>query len=159
MKSYILACLTLVVALGVIAGCTDKVEETLDPDLKMTVHESFARYTSPAPGTKNASEGKEFLYIKINITNNNEKTKHTVWNADLFSVDDNGATQVEGAYLANLDMREIDSIAIDEGTGKTFYAVFEVPDDMDMKYIRYEPGIDEPLDAEIPAYDHYTEKV
>jgi hypothetical protein len=131
----------------------------LDPDLDLTIKEVSAQFTSPAPNARNASDGKEFLYVKINITNDNDKTKHTVWDADRFSVDDNSALQIDGKFLANNEMREIDTLIIDEGQGKTFYVVFEVPDDMIMKYLRYDPGLDEPLDSEIPSYDHYSEKI
>ncbi len=156
MKPQVLAgALLLVMAAGLIAGCTE-IEETIDPDLKMTVIEVVAKGQSPAPTAVNASEGNEFLYIKINITNDNEKADHTIWNADRFSVDDNSATQIEGGYLANLDSRTVDSLIIDTGEGKTFWVVFEVPSDMQMLYIRYDGGLDEPLDNEIPAYEHYS---
>ncbi len=159
MKSTMVLGLSVFLTVCMIAGCTDKVEETLDPNLKLTVHEAVAMFTSPAPSSRNATDGKEFLYVKINITNNNEKTDHTVFNADRFSVDDNDATSFEGSFIANLDMREMNSLVIDHGAGKTFYVVFEVAEDLDMKYLRYEPGIDEPLDAEIPEYDHFSEKI
>jgi hypothetical protein len=37
--------------------------------------------------------------------------------------------------------------------------VFEVEDDMKMKYLRYDAGLDEPIDNEIPDYDHFEGKV
>ncbi len=151
--------LFLVLTAGIIAGCLEEVEETVDPDLDLIVIEIVAKDKSPAPNAVNASDGKEFLYVKINITNQNDKADHTVWNADRFSVDDNSATEVDGSFLSNVDMREIDTLIIDVDTGKTFYVVFEVPNDIKMVYFRYNAGLDEPLDTELPDYDHFEGEI
>jgi hypothetical protein len=159
MRSTMLVPMLILIFIGVtLAGCTEKVEETIDPDLDLKVLEVVAMGQSPAPNAKNSSEGKEFLYVKVNITNDNKKADHTVWDPDRFKVDDNSATQIDGSHLANLDMREIESLIIDIGEGKTFWIVFEVPNDQQMIYIRYEAGLDEPLDSELPSYDHYDGK-
>jgi hypothetical protein len=157
-KEMLAGTLLLIMAAGLIAGCTERVEETVDPDLKLTVYEVIAKDKSPAPNAVNASEGKEFLYVKINLTNKNDKADHTVWNADKFTVDDNNATEVEGSYLANNDMREIDTLIIDQGEGKAFWVVFEVSIDVKMLYFRYNAGLDEPMESEIPDYDHFEEE-
>jgi hypothetical protein len=158
-KEMLTGALLLVMAAGLVAGCTERVEENVDPDLEIRVLEVQAKDKSPAPNAKNASDGKEFLFVKINLTNDNDKADHTVWNADRFSVDDNSAKKVDGSYLANNDMREIETLIVDHGTGKTFWIVFEVEDDMKMKYLRYDAGLDEPIDNEIPDYDHFEGKV
>ncbi len=158
-KEFLAGALLMVMAAGLVVGCTERFEENVDPDLELNVLEVVAKDKSPAPNSKNASDGKEFLYVKINITNNNDKADHTVWNADRFSVDDNSATEVDGSYLANNDMREIDTLIIDKGEGKTFWVAFEVDNDMKMLYFRYNAGLDEPLESELPDYDHYEGKV
>ena len=158
-KEMLAGAIMVVLAAALISGCTERVEESVDPDLDIRILEVVAKNTSPAPNARNASDGKEFLYVKVNLTNDNDKADHTVWDADRFSVDDNSATVVEGSYIANNDMREIETIIIDHGTGKTFWIVFEVSNTIKMLYFRYEAGLDEPIDAEIPDYDHYQGKV
>lgn len=145
----------LVLSAALIAGCTS-VEETLDPELEMTVLEVTTKGKSPAPYAVNASEGKEFLYVKVNITNKNEEANHNILGPDRFSVDNNDDTVVEGDHFANMDMRSMDTLLLQEGEGKTFWVVFEVPNDMAMVYLRYEGGIDEPIDTELPVYEHYS---
>lgn len=151
--------LSLLMIGGILPGCTERVKETLDPELEIVVEDIKALGTSPPPDVVNASEGKEFLYVRVNITNGNEKTGHTIWSAERFSVDDNSGTVRKGSHLANTEMRELDSLIIQPKEAKSFWVVFEVENDVTMIYLRYEPGIDEPMDIHLPVYSHFKGKV
>ncbi|OYT45809.1 hypothetical protein B6U90_02410 [Thermoplasmatales archaeon ex4484_6] len=138
----------LIIGAAVMAGCID---EVVDPDLDFAVMDVMTNSTSPNPESVRADDGYEFLYVKVRIGNENRDTDLTV-GPKTFSVDDNGTTEVRGKFLANMDLRKVDSIRIDPDSEKMVWVIFEVPRDSGMLYIRYRGTLDEPLERKLPDY-------
>jgi hypothetical protein len=148
-KVYIVPAL-VVVALLFTAGC---LKELVDPKMDINVVEVKALATPPALVNDTVVSGEEFLYIKVNLTSENEDVDQFV-NPEEFTVDNNGSSTYPGLYMANLEMRSIGRILVDAGTSKEFWIVFKVPNDQKMTYLRFEGTADEPIEVKLPDYTH-----
>ena len=144
---YMVGLVALILGGGLIVGC---LEDVLDPELDFEVLETMESNTAPPPGNDTAEDGNQFLYVKVRVENQNEEDEAdlTIWPGS-FKVDNNADVDEEGSYLANENDRRIDSIRVDPETTKTFWVVFEVPEDQDMVYIRYVGTLDEPIEKEL----------
>lgn len=148
MKLWILGALAAIIGAGLMAGCIDQVA---DPELDFHVMEVQTNTTSPNPGAEEVESGHHFLYVKVRVENLNRDADLTI-GPRTFTVDDNDTVEVNGAHLANADLRDIDSIRVDPLDEKIFWVVFKVPDGYRMLYIRYVGTLDEPKELSLPEY-------
>lgn len=149
MKIWMLAgVLALVMGAGLMAGCIDQVA---DPELDFHILDVMTNTTSPNPEGVDADAGYHFVYVKVRVENENRDADLTIA-PRTFTLDDNSTTEVKGKYLANLDLRRIDSIRIDPFDEKIFWVVFSVPRDTQMLYMRYIGTLDEPVENRMPDY-------
>ncbi len=138
----------LILGAGLMAGCTDQIA---DPDLDFHILEVTTNSTSPNPESVEADGGYHFVYVKVRVENENKDADLTII-PKTFTLDDNSSTEVKGKYLANTDMRRIDSIRVDAIDEKIFWVIFQVPEDEDMLYMRYRGTLDEPVEKKMPDY-------
>jgi hypothetical protein len=141
-----------VMALLLTAGC---LKELVDPKMDIKVVEVKALGSPPALVNDTLAVGEEYLYIRINLTSENEKVDQWVNPAE-FTVDNNGSTTYQGLFMANMEMRSIGRILVDAGTSKVFWVVFKVPSDQKMTHLRFEATADEPIEETLPDYAHST---
>lgn len=138
----------LILGAGLMAGCIDQVA---DPDLDYHILEVTTNTTSPNPESVDADGGYHFVYVKVRVENENKDADLTI-GPKTFTLDDNSTTEVKGKYLANTDLRRIDSIRVDPNDEKIFWVVFHVPEDSTMLYMRYRGTLDEPVEKKMPDY-------
>lgn len=138
----------LMIGAGIMAGCIDQV---IDPELDFHILDVNTNTTSPNPGSVVADDGYEFVYVKVRVENENRDADLTV-SPRTFTLDDNSTNEVKGKYLANMDLRRIDSIRVDPLDERIFWVVFKVPVDATMLYIRYTGTLDEPIEQRMPEY-------
>jgi len=147
---WMMAPMALTMALLMTAGC---LEELVDPQMDIKVLEAKALDTAPALVNDTLGTGNEYLYIRVNLTSENEDVDQWV-NPNEFTVDANGTKTYPGLFMANMEMRSIGRMLVDAGTSKTFWLVFEVPGNVTMLYLRFEGTADEPVEVSLPAYSH-----
>jgi len=140
--------LALIIGAGLIAGCTDQV---VDPELDFHIMEITTNSTSPNPESVDADPGYHFVYVKVRVENENRDADLTIV-PKTFTLDDNGTNEIKGKFMANLDLRRIDSIRIDAFDEKIFWVLFSVPEDDQMLYMRYRGTLDEPVEKKMPDY-------
>jgi hypothetical protein len=138
----------LILGAGIMAGCIDQVA---DPDLDFHILEVTTNSTSPNPESVEADGGYHFVYVKVRVENENKDADLTI-GPRTFTLDDNSTTEVKGKYLANNDLRRIDSIRVDAFDEKIFWVVFSIPEDTRMLYMRYRGTLDEPVEKKMPDY-------
>ncbi len=140
--------MALIAGAGIMAGCIDQVA---DPDLDLHILDVMTNTTSPNPGSADADDGYEFVYVKVRVENENRDADLSIF-PKTFTLDDNSTTEVKGKYLANMDLRRIDSIRVDAFDEKIFWVVFQVPQGEKMIYMRYRGTLDEPVEEKMPEY-------
>jgi len=138
----------LVLGAGLMAGCIDQVA---DPELDFHIMEVATNTTSPNPGSEAAEQGYHFVYVKVRVENLNKDADLTIA-PKTFTLDDNSTVEEKGEYMANLELRRIDSIRVDPMDEKIFWVIFEVPDGTRMLYMRYKGTLDEPIEKDMPDY-------
>ncbi len=148
-KIYIVPALA-VMAILLTAGC---LKELVDPKMDIKVVEVKALGAPPALVNDTLGQGEEYLYVRVNLTSENEDVDQFV-NPNEFTVDNNGTSTYQGLFMANLEMRSIGRILVDAGTYKEFWLVFKVPNDQKMTYLRFEGTADEPIEVKLPDYTH-----
>jgi len=145
----------VVIAALLFAGCTDEIEEALNPEVELQVMSAMTSYQSPESPRENVTEGYEYVYVKIELTNKNENLDQIFW-AYEFGAEDAERNPYDAMFLSDLDEREQSSFNIKPEETKEFYVVFEVEVTVDLTLLILEMGADEDFTADIPSYTHLS---
>jgi hypothetical protein len=133
-------------------GCLD-INEDLNPEMTVVITGVETDATSPESPPTTADNSSEYVYVKTEITNENEDA-NLYLTREHFSAEDPGRNPYDCDFLADSGKREEDSFVVQPGETKTLYAVFLMDRDVTLTLLIVDYGVDEDTEADIPAYDH-----
>lgn len=145
-----LSAMGIVIVGALLCGCFS---EVIDPEIKIVVLDVMTTNLSAGSPREVAANGSEYVYVKMNVTNENEKVDK-IFTSDMFKAEDASRNPLPAVSLANLEERE-NTFTLKPGESRDFYAVFLVPNNVDLTLLVGKMGTDEDVTAEIPDYDHF----
>jgi len=141
--------LALIGLAALTVGCVD---EAVNPKIDIKVLDVMTTNLSAGSPRLIAENGTEYVYVKINVTNENDNLDH-IFTKEKFRAEDSLRNPFRAESLANLQERE-NTFTLEPDESRVFYVVFKLPTNVKVTLLVAEMGADEDFTATIPDYQH-----